>query len=118
MTEYFVILDRFLPCYPPNNPKNQNFEKLKKFPGNIIILHQCTKNHDQVPYCSLDMAHNGLNCYFSFWAIFCPFTSLTTQKIKIKKKTKKTSEDIIMLHNSIQFIFIQAKKIVYINSPK
>ena len=25
---FFVILDRFLPFYPPNNPKNQNFEKL------------------------------------------------------------------------------------------
>ena len=29
-TKFFVILDRFLAFYPPNNPKNQNFEKLKK----------------------------------------------------------------------------------------
>ena len=29
-TEFFVILDCFLPFYPHNNPKNQNFEKLKK----------------------------------------------------------------------------------------
>ena len=28
----FVILDRFLPFYPPNNPKNRNFEKLKRVP--------------------------------------------------------------------------------------
>ena len=27
---FFVILDRFLAFYPPNNPKNQNFEKLTK----------------------------------------------------------------------------------------
>ena len=51
-TEFFVILDHFLPFYPPNNPKNQNFEKLKKTPGGIIILHKCTKNHDQMLYCS------------------------------------------------------------------
>ena len=28
--KFFVILDRFLPFYPPNDPKNPNFEKLKK----------------------------------------------------------------------------------------
>ena len=31
-TKFFVILDHFLPFYPPNNPKNPNFEKLKKNP--------------------------------------------------------------------------------------
>ena len=78
----FVILDCFLPFYPPNNPKNQNFEKLKKTPGDIIILHKCNKNHDHMLHCSLDMVHNEFN-YFLFWAIFYPFTSLTAQKIKI-----------------------------------
>ena len=29
-TEFFVILDCFLPFYPSNNMKNQHFEKLKK----------------------------------------------------------------------------------------
>ena len=28
--EFFVILDHFLPFYFHNNPKNQNFEKMKK----------------------------------------------------------------------------------------
>ena len=28
-TEFFVILDHFLPFYPPSKPENQNFEKLK-----------------------------------------------------------------------------------------
>ena len=84
-TEFFVILDRFLPFYPSNNLKNQNFETLKKRPRDIIILHKCTKNHDHVLYISLDMARNGFNCYFSVWAIFYPFTSITARKIKIKK---------------------------------
>ena len=35
-TEFFVVLDCFLPFYPHNNPKNQNFEKMKK--KNVEIL--------------------------------------------------------------------------------
>ena len=35
------------------------------------------------------MARDTCNCYFSFWAIFCPFILLTAQKIKISKKWKK-----------------------------
>ena len=33
----------FRPFTPPNNLKNQNFAKMKKTPGDIIILHICTK---------------------------------------------------------------------------
>ena len=40
--------------------------KMKKNPGDIIILHKCTKNHDHLLYCSRDMAHEGCNCYFHF----------------------------------------------------
>ena len=47
-TEFFVILDWFLPFYPSNNLKNQNFEKLKKTPGDITNLHKCTKNDDHL----------------------------------------------------------------------
>ena len=48
-TELFVILDYFLLWYPHNNPKNQNFKKLKKMTGDIIILHKCYKSHDHMP---------------------------------------------------------------------
>ena len=37
-TEFFVILDCFLPFYPPMDPENQNFEKMKKITEDIIIL--------------------------------------------------------------------------------
>ena len=37
------------------------------------------------------MVHEGCN-YFSFWDFFCPFTPLTAQKIKIKKKWKNNLE--------------------------
>ena len=49
-----------------NNPKNQNFEKMKKTPGDTIILHKCTKNYNHMLYYSRDMELNGCNCYFSF----------------------------------------------------
>ena len=32
------------PPQPSKNPKNQNFEKMIKNPGDIIILHKCTIN--------------------------------------------------------------------------
>ena len=46
------------------------------------------------------MVCDRCNCYFSFWAIFCPFIPLTDPKIKIKKTTtsKPPGEDIIILH--------------------
>ena len=34
----------FLTFYHPNNPENQHFEKTKKTPGDIIILHKSTTN--------------------------------------------------------------------------
>ena len=40
----------FLSFYPPNNLKNQNFEKMKKIPRDIIILHTCTINDNYMMY--------------------------------------------------------------------
>ena len=79
----FGHFGQFFALLGGNNPKNQNFEKMKKVPGDIIILHKCTKNHDHMLHCSLDMARKGFSCYFSCWVIFCPFTSITARKIKI-----------------------------------
>ena len=31
------------PFNPPNSPKNQNFKKIKKTPGDIIVLHVSQK---------------------------------------------------------------------------
>ena len=76
------------------NPKKSEFWKNENnFVGDIIILHMITKNHDHM-LCSWDMVRDTCNCYFSYWAIFCPFISLTAQKIKIstKKKRKKRPE--------------------------
>ena len=85
---FFVILDHFLPFYTPNNLKNQNFEKLKKMPEYIIILHMFTINDNQMMYGSCDTEHNR-QIFLSFWTIFRPFTPITSQNIKILKKLKK-----------------------------
>ena len=36
--------------------------------------------------------HDGCNCYFSFWAIFYTFASLTAWKMKISKNWEKYLE--------------------------
>ena len=80
--QFFTLLT---PLPFPNNPKYQNFGKMKKCSGGIIILHKCTKN--RMLHCSWDAMREVYNSYFSFWAILCPFALLlTTQNIKIFKK--------------------------------
>ena len=49
-TEFFVIMDHFLPFYPPMDPENQNFEKMKKTLEDIIILQMCTINDSHMMY--------------------------------------------------------------------
>ena len=96
-TEFFVILDHFLPFYPSNNPKNQNFEKMKKTPEDIIILQMCTINDSHMMYGSWEMECNGHN-FLSFWTIFYPFTTSpppNNPNIKILKKMEKLP---IILH--------------------
>ena len=92
---------------PPNNPKNQNFEKMKQTPEDIIILHQCTKNPDHMLYCSWDMVCDRCNCQFSFWAIFCPFTPITEKKKEnFKKKWKQCLEILSSFYTSVPKIMI------------
>ena len=70
-TEFLIILHHFLPFYPPNKPKNQNF-KIKKKPGDIIILHMCTTNDNHMMYSSWDMNQDGQN-FLSFQTVFSLF---------------------------------------------
>ena len=46
----FVILDRFLPFYPPKDSENLNFEKMKKKTENIITLQMYTINDSHTMY--------------------------------------------------------------------
>ena len=92
----FVILGQFLPFDPPDNPKNQNFEKMKK----VWRYYHFTFVHHKwyhMMYASWNMECNR-HSFLSFWAIFCPFTLLKTPKIEIWKIYKKTPGHIILLH--------------------
>ena len=57
MTDVIVIfiLGYDFPFYPLSSPKNENFKRMKKNPGDII-LHKCAKNHDHIFYCSWHMS--------------------------------------------------------------
>ena len=106
----FVILDHFLPFYPPppfNNPKKWKFWKSEKNPGDAIILHKCIKNHDHMIHCSWNTTHDRCNFYFSFSAIFCPFDFFFLMK-KRKKRLEILSfytcvPQKLWLHN-VQFL--------------
>ena len=69
--------------------------KLKKPPGDIIILHICTINHNHLMYGSWDMEHGKQN-FLSFMTVFCHFTPYGPRKLKFKKNGKNP-EDIIIL---------------------
>ena len=90
----FFILGYCLHFYSRNSPKSGRLKKIIIASGDIIILHKCTKNQAYMLYCSWDMANEVCYCYFSFWAIFCSFTTLTAWKIKISKKWKKNHLEI------------------------
>ena len=95
----FCYFRPFLPFYPTKNQKNNK--------NACIILHKCTKNYDHMLYCSWDMVLNGYDCYYPYWAIFCPFTPLTDQKIKIKKMQKKKHLEISLFYTYVPNIMIR-----------
>ena len=83
--EFFLILDHFLPLYTPsptpNNSENQSFQKMKKTPRDIIILHKRTINGSWDMKCTKHI----------FFVILCHFFPLLQpEKMKISKKWKKT----------------------------
>ena len=49
-TFFFSFWAIFLPIYPPSNPKNQNLEKLKERPKEIIISNMCTIKDNYMMY--------------------------------------------------------------------
>ena len=98
-TVFFVILGHFCPYPPPpNDPENKNLEnKWKKFLEILsFYTYMCTINEDHIIYGSWNIRCDRQK-FLSFWAIFCPFSPLTTWKIKILT-LKKTPGDIIILH--------------------
>ena len=101
-TEIFVIWEHLWHFYPPKNWKIKHFfffrKNWKKTLGDIITLHMRTIHENHMTYGSWYMERTGHN-FLWFWTILCPFTPLTTQKIKTFKKGKKPWRyDAIILH--------------------
>ena len=65
-----VIIFHFGPFFALLSPKIKIKKKMKETSGDIIILQECTKNHDHMLYCSWDIVRDRCNCYFSFGAIY------------------------------------------------
>ena len=84
----------FFALLPPppvlSHLKTQKIRTLKKWKKLLEIpsFYKSVSKTAIMRYGSWDMEHNRQN-FLSFWTIFCPFTHLTTQKIKILKKWKK-----------------------------
>ena len=50
MDKIFCNIGHLLPFYPTMEQENQNFKKMKKITGDIIILHMCTINENHMMY--------------------------------------------------------------------
>ena len=68
----------FCPLTPLTTPKIKILKTWKKKEKKHLEISSfytsVPKNHEHILYCSWDMACDRCNYYFSFWAIFCPFT--------------------------------------------
>ena len=100
---FFSFWTIFCPLhsFPPNNQENQNFEKMKETPGDIIILHKCTINDNHTVYGSWDMKCTRQN---SFFTLGYPPNSLK-KKIQKNEKKKKCLE-IPSFYTSVPKIMI------------
>ena len=81
-----------LPFYLSNSPKIKISKKWKKKTWKYQNFTQVCQKSWLYAILSWDMMHDRCNCYFSFWAIFCPSKPLTAPKIKISKKLKNYLE--------------------------
>ena len=76
--------------YLASSPKCENFKTMKKTPGDVIILHKCTKNHDHMPICSWDIWHvTYIIVVFHFFGNFFPFTPNSPKTQNFKKMKRK-----------------------------
>ena len=99
-TQYFVILDHFLPFYPLKNPKNHNFDNIKKMLKSSFYM--CTKN-PCISRCTVSKTWSEadtISCHLgSFFGLLQSLPPpLMILKIKILKKWKKWKNNIILLH--------------------
>ena len=77
----------FCPFPPPKNLKNQNFEKIKKMCWDIIILHKCTKNHDQICYTVPEIQFAADVIYIFHFGLFFVLVPKKSRFLNTEKNT-------------------------------
>ena len=93
---FFLFWVNFCP-FTSQQPKNKNFEKIKKEPRNDIILHICMKNDDHI-WCMLPEMWSAIDRIFChFWLFFALLPPWRPRKSKFGEN-EKTPGDIIILH--------------------
>ena len=90
--------------FTPITQKIKILKNWKKTPGDIIILHKCTKNNDHMLYGSWDMARS--RCVTFHFGLFLPFYLPNSPKIQNLKKMKKDAWRYHQLYNSVPKIMI------------
>ena len=94
---FWTIFGPFTPPTPLHNSKNHNFEKMKRTPGDIMILHKCTINDNYMIYGSWDINHNS-QIFFVILGHFLHFYLPKSPKTQNFKKMKfYTSATKIMI---------------------
>ena len=87
-TEFFSFFCPFTTPLP-NNPENQNFEKIRKASEDAIILNLCNKKQDDMMYAFSDMECNRHNfCHFR--PFFALLPCYWPQKLKFGKNVRTT----------------------------
>ena len=79
----------FLPCHPPNNPKNQNFEKIKNTPGDIIILHKWQSSCIVLDISGRIYHETEFFCHFGLYFAPLPPNNPENQKFEKMKKAPR-----------------------------
>ena len=100
----FSILGYFLSFYLPNNPKNQNLQKLKKA-LKISSFYNSVPKIMTICYTVPETWCMTNVIIFHFGPLFALFPPLTAQKMKILKKwRKKKSLAISLFYISVQTV--------------
>ena len=97
LTQLFIILDHFLHLYPPNNPENQNFEKMKK---NAWRYHHFTHVYHKWQSYDVWLLRYG-KWWIQFFVIldhFLPFYSPNNLKNQNFETMKTVPGDITILY--------------------
>ena len=104
-TEFFAILDHFLPFYLPNKPKNQNFEKMKKKRLEILSFYTSTPSII-ITWCMVPEIWSVMGKISCHLDRFLPFYTPNNLKNKNFEKLEKKHMQISSFYTSIPKIMI------------